>query len=190
MISWINNLDMRILLSLNGFFSHHGGFLNKLFAEYLTYSLPIILVGLWIWPKNTAKKVAMRAVASIILAWPILSYAIAHWVKRTRPFEITGVRELVFHRPDVSFPSDHAATLFAVAMSFYLSDYKILSYIMFAIAIVVSFFRVATGIHFPSDIVAGAIVGVVSAIIVKLLDSYLDIIYNFVLKILKKVYLA
>lgn len=188
MIESIKNWDLRVLLKLNHAFANWG-FLNKFFAEYLTYSLPIILVVLWFWSKE-AKKVALRAGFAVILAWPILAASIGHFIHRARPFDSGGVQELVFHRPSVSFPSDHAATLFAVAMSFYFSGYKKLSYGMFAVAIVICFFRVATGIHWPTDIFAGIVVGIFSAWFIKLLDPYMDVVYNWIINLLKKVKLA
>jgi len=189
MIQRIKDLDLKILLSLNHFFAIHGGFLNKFLAEYLTYSLPIILVVLWFWNEK-AKKVALRAGFSAILAWPVFAMIINKFVRRPRPFNISGVQELVFHRPDTSFPSEHAAALFAVAMSLYLSGYKKLSYVMFVVAIVVSFFRVAVAIHWPTDVIAGAILGIGSAYLIFLFDKPLNIVYNFIIKIAKLVRLA
>jgi undecaprenyl-diphosphatase len=189
MIHWINNFDLKILLRLNGFFSKYNGFWDKFLAEYLTYSLPLILILLWFWNQQ-AKKVALKGLFSAILAWPIFALIIGKIVNRPRPFNVAGVQELVFHRPDVSFPSEHSAALFAVAMSFYLSGYKKLAYVMFTIAIVVSFFRVATGIHFPTDVIAGAVLGIIAAYLIQLFDKPLNIVYNFMIRIAKAVRLA
>lgn len=185
----IQSWDLKILLKLNHAFAN-AGFLNKFFAEYLTYSLPLVLLLTWFLGDIKTKKSAIRAFFSVILAWPILATTIGHLVHRTRPFESGGVQELIFHRPTVSFPSDHAAALFAVAMSFWFSGYKKLSYAMFSIAILVSFFRVATGIHWPTDILGGLVVGLLSAGVIKFLDRYLDKVYNWIIKVMKKVKLA
>lgn len=184
----IQNWDLQILLKLNHVFTH-AGFWNKFFAEYLTYSLPLILLIAWFWSEKT-KKPAIRAFFSVILAWPILATIIGHFVYRRRPFESGGVQELVFHRPTYSFPSDHAAALFAVAFSFYFSGLKKLSYLMFTIAILVSFFRVATAIHWPTDILSGLAIGLFSAWLIKIFDSYLDGVYDAIIKIMKKVKLG
>jgi len=189
-MSKIQSMDLKILLSLNQFFAKHNlGFLDKILAEYLTYTLPLILIVLWFWSKD-AKKVALRALFSAILAWPIFSTIIGKLANRERPFETGGVQELIFHRPTYSFPSDHAAALFAVAMSFYFSGYKKLSYIMFAVAIIVSFFRIATGIHWPTDVLAGAVLGIFSAYLINLFDKPLAIVYNFFIGIARKLRLA
>lgn len=189
MLGKIQNFDEKILLPLNLYFSSHGGFLNKFLAEFLIYSLPLILIVLWFWSKQ-AKKIALKALFSAILAWPIFSYLVGHFVNRPRPFEISGVQELIFHRPSYSFPSDHAAALFAVAFSFWLSGYKKLSIAMFVIASVISFFRIATGIHWPTDILAGVLIGLTAAYLIDLFDKPLSIVYNFILKIAVRLRLA
>lgn len=182
MINRIQSFDLKILLSLNHFFSRHGfSFLNKFFAEYLTYTLPLILIILWFW-SGQAKKVSLRALFSAILAWPVFATIIGHFVNRPRPFESGGVQELVFHRPTFSFPSDHAAALFAVAFSLWFSGYKKLSGLMFVIAVVVSFFRVTTGIHWPTDILAGLVIGFVAAYLIDLFDKPLSIVYGLIIK--------
>jgi undecaprenyl-diphosphatase len=181
---------LNLLLSLNQFISQLNiGFIDKFFTEYLTYSLPIILLVLWFWNSST-KKVALRGLFSAILAWPIFSVIIGKLVDRPRPFSISGVQELVFHRPDYSFPSEHAAALFAVALSFYFSGYKKLGHVMLAIAILVSFFRIASGLHYPTDVLGGIAIGVISSWIIKTAEPYLSPIYDFIINIAKKIKLA
>ncbi|KKQ18670.1 MAG: PAP2 superfamily protein [Berkelbacteria bacterium GW2011_GWB1_38_5] len=190
MIHQINNFDQNIVLSLNSFFTKHSSLVvDKFFAEYLMYFLPVILLILWFWSRDS-KKVTLRALFSVILAWPILAYIIGNLINRPRPFEMTGVQELVFHRPDFSFPSDHASALFAVAFSFWFSGYKKLAWVMFVMAIIISFFRVATAIHFPTDILGGFVIGLISAYLIDLFDKPLNIIYSFIIRILKVVHLA
>lgn len=184
----IQNFDFNLLSVLNSYFSIHGGILNKIFAEYLIYALPVILIIVWFVLKD--KKPALRALFSVILAWPILSLIIGKLVDRPRPFEVGQIRELVFHRPSYAFPSDHAAALFAVAFSFWFSGYKKLATAIFIFALVISFFRVASGLHYPTDIIGGLAVGFVAAIIIQLLDRNLDFVYNFIIKIAKSLRLA
>lgn len=180
--------DQKILLWLNHLVQNWG-FLNKLFAEWLIYSVPFVLLWLWFYSEKS-KKVAMRAFLSIIVAWPVLAMVVGNLVKRGRPFDLGGVKELIFHRPTYSFPSDHAAALFAVAASFWFSGNKKLGVTFLIIAIVVSVFRVAAGLHFPSDILGGVVVGFLAAWLVDLFDKPLNIIYEFIIKMARKVRLA
>lgn len=86
---------------------------------------------------------------------------------RPRPFEVlSGVRQLVNHDIGGSFPSGHASLAFAVAtaISFY---YPKTSILFFIAALSIGIGRVAAGVHWPSDILGGAIVGVATAWLVR-----------------------
>lgn len=189
MFSQIKTIDQKTVFSLNNFFQKHSNnFWNKFFGEYLIYGLPIFLIILFLNKKQ--QKNALRALFAVILAWPVLSYFIGQWSNRHRPFELSGVKELLFHRPDYSFPSDHAAAVFAVAASLWFSGEKKLAGAVFAAGIIISFFRVGLGLHFPTDILGGLIIGILAAWLINLFDKPLDIIYNFILKIARVLRIA
>ena len=78
---------------------------------------------------------------------------------RARPFEVlSGVHQLIFRDGGGSFPSGHATFYFAVAtvVSRY---YPKTSILFFLTALNLSLARVQAGVHWPSDIVGGAIIG-------------------------------
>lgn len=181
-------LDQKVLFWLNARVANWGIW-NKFLAEWLIYLVPLVLLWLWFYSEKS-KKVALRAFVSVMLAWPIFSLIIGQLVHRGRPFDLGGIRELIFHRPTYSFPSDHAAAIFAVMMSFWLSGYKKLSLFFLGVAVVVSVFRVAAGLHFPSDVLAGAVLGILAAYLVDLFDKPFNIIYEFIIKIARKARLA
>lgn len=82
---------------------------------------------------------------------------------RPRPFEVLeGVRQLVEHGGGNSFPSGHAAFVFAIAaaVAYY---YPKTSILFFIAALSVGVGRVAAGIHWPIDILGGVAVGVLTA---------------------------
>ena len=202
MLEKIENIDLQVVITLNDFFARHNTIFNRIFAEYLVYLLPIFLLVLWFLPARSAegsadagegkktKKVALRIFFSIILAWPLISGIIGKLIYRHRPFEFGGVQEILFHRPTYSFPSDHAAALFAVTFSLFFSGYKKLGYIVLGVSLLITFFRVVTGIHFPTDILAGVAIGALSAWIIQLLDKYLDKVYELIIKIFRMLHLG
>ena len=95
-----------------------------------------------------------------------------------------------YHRPSYSFPSDHAAALFAVCFSLWLSGYKKLALFIFILALLMSIARIAAGLHWPSDILGGIVVGFSSAYLIWILDKSLNNIYNFLIGIARKLRLA
>lgn len=181
-------LDQKFLMWLNSLVKNWG-FFNKLFAEWLIYSVPLVLLWLWFYSEKT-KKVAMRAFLSVMVAWPFLALIIGKTINRPRPFELDKIQELLFHRPSYSFPSDHAAALFAIVASLWFSGYKRLSLFFLGLAVVICLSRVASGLHFPSDILAGAVLGLLSGWLVDLFEKPLNIVYEFIIKLAKIVRLA
>ena len=88
-------------------------------------------------------------------------------VDRPRPPEHFADRQEEIHTPEGlpvsrSFPSGHTQTAFATAG--YLSFlYPLLSPVLLALAVLVGLSRIALGVHFPLDVLAGAVIGIGSA---------------------------
>ena len=85
-----------------------------------------------------------------------------------RPFEAhesaARAAELIFYFPhDPSFPANMAASTFGAAVGMWLYSRRA-SIPIFAIAIVWSFARIYAGIHYPLDILGGAVIGAVIAL--------------------------
>ena len=94
---------------------------------------------------------------------------IRYFYDSPRPFEVLDdIRQLLFHGAGGSFPSGHASFFFAVAMAIFLYR-KWYGLLFFALALLIGLARVAGGIHWPSDIVGGAIVGIGTAWVIKLI---------------------
>lgn len=138
------------------------------FAEYLTYFL-IIGVAVWIFSRPTVKA-KFRAFSfvflSALIARGIITEVIRYFYKSERPFVTLGFEPLIFN-DNSSFPSGHAAFLFAFAFSIFFINKKL--GIWFGVsALLVALARIYAGIHWPVDILGGIAVALISAHIAKL----------------------
>lgn len=88
-------------------------------------------------------------------------------VHRIRPYD-AGITHLLIERSaDFSFPSDHATATFAIAASFLLHGMTRRGMLFLAAATLMSLSRVYVGTHFASDVLGGALTGVIAAILVR-----------------------
>jgi undecaprenyl-diphosphatase len=102
------------------------------------------------------------AAAGVALA---LNLALSHLWARPRPFVAhpATVHMLLAHSRDASFPSDHAAAGFAVAVVLFRQHVR-LGWTALALAALMSFARVYVGDHYPGDVLAGAVIGAAVAL--------------------------
>jgi undecaprenyl-diphosphatase len=97
----------------------------------------------------------------------IANQAIAHVWDRPRPFatHVAATHLLSAPSPDPSFPSDHAAAAFAIAFCVLaFSRWAGVGFLTAATLIGLS--RIALGMHYPSDVLAGMVVGWAAAMLV------------------------
>lgn len=82
-----------------------------------------------------------------------------------RPYESLGIIPII--KKDTkgkSFPSRHVFSVFVIAETIY-QTFNILGIILFLAGIILAIIRVLGGVHFPKDVVAGAIIGILFGIL-------------------------
>ncbi len=116
---------------------------------------------------RTFFRTALAAVLLALVAFPLTDF-LSDWCKplfaRPRPCQVLeGVRLLVGCSPSFSFPSGHATTSFAYALPLFLLTRPFIRFgwrtAPLAIAAAVAFSRPYVGVHYPSDVLAGALLG-------------------------------
>lgn len=129
-------------------------------AEYLGYALILFIV---IFVIVNSKKYLKMAVETIIAGafarFGMVSFIRWIW-ERPRPFIENNVNLLLEHNAP-AFPSGHAAFFFAISTIVYYYNKRI-GVLFFLSSILIVIARVFSGIHWPTDILAGAVVGIFS----------------------------
>jgi undecaprenyl-diphosphatase len=117
------------------------------------------------WRSVNARHGVVAAALASIVALEVAQVISGFW-DRPRPYEgHAGVHLFVSASPDPSFPSDHAAVAFAIAISIFLRNRR-LGLVAIAMAAAIALSRVVVGTHYPSDVMAGAVLGTLAALVV------------------------
>lgn len=166
-------MDLQALQGLNDHLSGHAALAHALavFSDISPFLMVAALVGLWLAvPPGSASRLRQGVIAAPIaaaLALALNAGIAAIWTRPRPSMAHPGQVHLWFTgaSADPSFPSDHSSAAFAVAFAILLVSWRAgLPMIVLAAAIAVS--RVAIGLHYPTDVLAGVLVGLAAAALV------------------------
>lgn len=122
-------------------------------------------------PKKT-RKIGVMAVAALICSVLIDNVMLKNAVARTRPYEvIEGLTSLVGVQKDFSFPSGHTGSSFAAAVVMFRGLPKKFGVPALILAFLIGFSRLYVGVHYPTDVLAGALIGTGIALLVSRIGS-------------------
>lgn len=162
------SFNQLIFQSINGLSGKHSSLdlLGVFLAQYLAYFLivgclsALIFIRDWRLKFYTFSLVAL----SVILARGILTELIRFIYYRARPFLVLPINPLIAVDNSAGFPSGHAAVFFALAAAVFYLNRK-WGIVLLISAAVMGLARVFVGVHWPLDILGGAVVGLLSAVI-------------------------
>ena len=172
LIGTLNTFDTNLFLFLNGLHTTFFDGVMSAFSAKLTW-IPLYVAVLYVvikqWKKN-AIWVAISLVACVLIADHVSSSVIKVIVERPRPShasELQGLVHLVnnYRGGKFGFVSSHAANTIGFALlSSLLFKSRFYTIIIFLWAILTAYSRIYLGVHYPFDILGGAVVGVFSAL--------------------------
>jgi undecaprenyl-diphosphatase len=166
----VRPVDWSLLHTLNDFMFRHDSVEDPLlFYVNASEALFVATLALVFLAAHGPRFAAWRraAVAAVLSAGLGLVAAkiISELVDRSRPFvaDPHGVHLFAGHAADPGFPSDHATAAFAIAVAILLRK-RSWGIAALVAATVLAVGRVALGVHYPSDVVAGAALGSAAAL--------------------------
>lgn len=162
--------DVAVTQAINGW-AQRSVFADVLMISISAMGVPLLVLavaGQW-WLQNDrrhTRHVLVAAGFSFLLGLA-LNQLLLLLVDRMRPYDAGVAHLLIARSADPSFPSDHATASFAIAAAFLLHGMRRRGLGFLAAALVMILSRVYVGTHYASDVLGGAMTGIVAAVVVR-----------------------
>ncbi|MBD3232886.1 MAG: phosphatase PAP2 family protein, partial [candidate division Zixibacteria bacterium] len=141
--------------------------------SYFIVPLGVIIIGVALLKKRQGVVIILWGAVLITISDQLSSSVIKPMVGRLRPcHELDIVRLLVDCGPGKSFPSSHAVNIFAAA-TYFGEKFLHRRREFYAVAAMVAISRIYCGVHYPLDVLAGSLIGILVGTVVLSLDKYL-----------------
>jgi undecaprenyl-diphosphatase len=164
-------MDLDVYRALNGFAAGHDGFEDPL--RFIALNAQVLFIALLAalylargkWRSVNGRHGVVAAGFSALLGIAV-AHLIADLWARPRPYAAYPGDAHLFvpASHDPSFPSDHATAAFAIAVAILLRHRKA-GVVALALAVLVALARVVVGVHYPSDVLGGAAIGTLAALV-------------------------
>ena len=172
-------MDWRIFKAIYDVSLHHH-WVGTLFSDIEKASIPVMVVitaALWFLSRPGGdrkwKLACGSGFAAAALSY-VAAFAIHHAYDRPRPYESHQISHPWSNTTDATFPSDHTTVSFAIAFAILAFD-PIAGAIFVLIAAIIAVGRLFIGAHYPSDVLAGLVVGAIAAaVVVRLLPRFVS----------------
>ena len=175
MLHWLQHWEQRTLLWLQ----------ERLRRSWLTVAMKIAtFLGnggiLWLTAcaclllRQQTRRAALTALLSLVFSALVCNAFLKNLVERARPFnKIPGLQFLIRKPHDFSFPSGHTSSSFAAVTVFLALLPMWAGVTALLIAMTIAFSRMYLGVHYPSDVFCGMVLGVLFGIAALLAVSML-----------------
>lgn len=111
------------------------------------------------------RNVGITALSSLFVEFILVNVLLKQLVCRTRPFYVNDALQYLGTLPkDFSFPSGHTGSAFAVATVMLMCMPKKYGVTAIVVAALIAFSRLYNGVHYPTDVLAALVIGVLTSI--------------------------
>lgn len=166
----MNELDVALTQTINGW-AERSVAVDQLMIAISAMGVPLLILAVagqwWLQTDRRHTRHVLVAAGFSFLFGLALNQLILLFVDRIRPYDAGVARLLIARSADPSFPSDHATATFAIAAAFLLHGMRRRGLGFLAAALLMILSRVYVGTHYASDVLGGAITGIVAAAVVR-----------------------
>ena len=166
MFDFIQNIDISVIEKIYRF-QHNLN--SELFNKIMIFFTILgdngiiwIAIALILFLKRKYRKIGLFSIISLIICALAVNIILKPLIHRPRPFsELADITLLIKAPKDYSFPSGHTAASFVMVYIFFRHIKKYFIPVLIT-GILIAFSRMYLSVHFPSDIIAGIIIGIFS----------------------------
>jgi undecaprenyl-diphosphatase len=181
-LSWFTAWDIGLFHVINSLFtSSFFDWLMPILSDLTIWQIPLGLIWLiyMIRGKKRARLIGIAAIVLVVITDQVSSSVVKPFVQRERPCNVIGSVHyyhdgqwmvtdkfgLTVYDSSYSFPSSHAANMAGQAI-YWGYFYPQVVPLFYLAALVVGYSRIYLGLHYPSDILGGYLLGLVFALLV------------------------
>ena len=139
--------------------------LNSVLTKAVYALYPLLLIYLAVYHLTDKEPGFVPALLVPGISFVLVSL-FRSWYDAPRPYEIPGAEPPLIKKdaPGKSFPSRHIFSIFVIAVTFFWV-WPVPGILIGIAGVLLAWSRVAGGVHFPRDVIAGALIGVFSGVI-------------------------
>lgn len=161
-MDWILSLDQKILIFIQDFLRFEWLTpLMKVITSLGNSGIFWIVLGLVLLFTRKYRSAGFEALLALLIGFIIVNLILKNAFHRIRPYEVVeGLKCLVAYPSDWSFPSGHTSSSIAAALAMFRTLPGKFGWPLIVLAILISLSRLYVGVHYPTDVIVGAVVGI------------------------------
>ncbi len=136
-------------------------FFAELFPIVVIAGVVVLTIGYFYMGRYRAGYTALGGIIAALAGW-IAAHFLKFLFQQERPYVSLDNLTPLFEHESLAFPSGHTAFFFALALVLWRLDRRV-GVVVFIAAVFIGVGRVAAGVHWPIDIVGGAVLGAILA---------------------------
>lgn len=166
----LSDLDVALTQGINAW-AGQSPLIDRLMVWTSAIGVPLLVAAValqwWQGANRPHTRHILLATGFSFLFGLAINQLILLFVQRARPYDAGVTRLLIERSADFSFPSDHATATVAIAAAFLIHGMPRRGALFLAAAMLMVFSRVYVGTHYASDVLGGALTGIIAASLVR-----------------------